>query len=336
VSHTETPNSQSQLTLNQEKPKRRLLYFLLTLLSAILITHALIHKGLRSVRTSHFGASNLLFDGEINAEIVVTGSSRALTHYDPKIISEVTGLTCFNLGRNGSQTDLQLAYLKAYLKHNTHPKLIIHNLDSFSLTTSKEIYDPAQYFPYIWESEIFSAISRVYPSTAWRLRYVPLYAYVVEDMRFTWTIGLRSLLNIQPTETLFRGFEAQNRKWTGDFQKFQKANQSGITFAIEQGGISELAELIGLCQKLRIPLVLSYSPVYIEMQKMEANVEKIFSEFTRLSTSGGAQLFDFRGSSICLDRTLFYNSQHLNAAGAQKFTQEFSVELKAKYPSLVR
>ena len=73
----------------------------------------------------------------------------------------------FNIGRNGSQTDMQLAFLKTYLKNNSKPKLIIHNLDLYSFQTSKEIYDPVQYMPYLDQTPIYEAIRRIYPD-AWK------------------------------------------------------------------------------------------------------------------------------------------------------------------------
>ena len=107
--------------------------------------HQLIHFGLRRIETGGFGVTNRIVSGRVNAEIVISGSSRAFNHYDPRIIKAITGRSTFNIGRNGSQTDMQVAILKTYLQHNASPKLVIHNLDSFSFVTTKEIYDPAQY-----------------------------------------------------------------------------------------------------------------------------------------------------------------------------------------------
>src|SRR5262249_43897425 len=73
----------------------------LVLLLAI-VFNALITSGLRRINTSSFGVWNRIVDGTINAEIVISGSSRALTHYDPRIIEERTGLRAFNIGLNGS------------------------------------------------------------------------------------------------------------------------------------------------------------------------------------------------------------------------------------------
>src|SRR5690242_10777221 len=76
---------------------RRLLAFCVVVVATMAALHVAITWGLRRIGTSDFGVSNRIVRGQINAEIVVTGSSRALTHCDPRIISAMTGMTVYNL-----------------------------------------------------------------------------------------------------------------------------------------------------------------------------------------------------------------------------------------------
>ena len=166
--------------------------------------HATISFGLKRIRTSKFGALNNVISGRVNAEIVVNGSSRALTHYDPRIIADITGKSAYTLGMNGIQIDVELAMLKTYLKHNSKPRLIIQNLESFSFETTKrgEIYDAATYVPYLGEDELYKPLLAIDPAV-WKWKYIPLYGYAVEDMRFTWVWGLLGCLGISWTRRLF-------------------------------------------------------------------------------------------------------------------------------------
>src|SRR5436190_23548407 len=116
---------------------RRLAFFFFALAIMAVCLNAAFTRGFRNIKTSEFGISNRVMSGTINAQIVISGSSRAFVHYDPRIIQSITGETAFNLGQNGVQTDLQLAFLKTYLRHNTRPDLIIHNLDPQSLTLAR-------------------------------------------------------------------------------------------------------------------------------------------------------------------------------------------------------
>ena len=125
-------------------------------------TDALVTHGLRQLRAGTFGVWNRIVTGRVGTDIVVSGSSRALNHYDPRVLAQATGLTAFNIGLNGSQTDMQLARLRVYLRHNRRPRLLIHNLDLFSLQVSPgEVFDPAQYLPYLDEPALQQALVRI-------------------------------------------------------------------------------------------------------------------------------------------------------------------------------
>jgi len=99
----------------------RLMGFFCLMVLVAFVLDRVFTVGLRRIETSEFGASNKVFSGQVNANIVISGSSRALVHYDPRIIQNITGLTAYNLGRNAAQTDMQCAFLKTYL--NTTPGL---------------------------------------------------------------------------------------------------------------------------------------------------------------------------------------------------------------------
>jgi hypothetical protein len=269
-----------------------------------------------------------MMTGSVNAEILITGSSRALVHYDPRIIETTTGRTAFNIGRNGSQTDMQLAVLKAYLENNAKPKLVVHNLDLFSFVTSREIYDAAQYIPYLNSSALYTGARRVYPH-AWKWKRLPLYGYLVEDMRFTWITGLKGFFGIHPPEDHFLGFLPRHSPWTGDFDKFVRENPTGVKFDIEAQGVKDLTELLDVCRKNTIPVLLVYSPEYSEMQNIERNRDEIFAIFRNLSEQFGISLWDYSDSPLSTHRNNFYNSQHLNANGARAFSTIFAQQLRS-------
>lgn len=304
----------------------KLAFFFALLGSAIALLHVLINFGLRRVETGDFGVSNKMVRGEINADIIISGSSRALVHYDAALIQAATGRTTFNIGVNGSQTDMQFAVLKTYLEHNRKPKLVIHNLDLFAFKTSRGISDPAQYLPYLDQPAIFAGVRRAYPE-AWKWRYLPLYGYAVEDMRFQWTLGLGRLLGWQPRETRVQGYEARNWVWRDDFEKFKKAHPDGFNEVVEPDGIADLEKLMELCRAQEIPLLLVYSPEYYEVHALQLNRADIFALFRKLSATHQAQFWDYGDSALSRSKDNFYNSQHLNARAASSFSKDLAERL---------
>ena len=298
------------------------------LLLAILLD-ALITCGLRQINTSSFGVWNRIVDGKINADILISGSSRALTHYDPRIIEERTGLTAFNIGLNGSQTDMQVARLKTYLRHNKKPLLLIQNLDLFSFqTTHGGVYDPGQYVAYLEEPAIYAALARIDPNV-WKARVVPLYGYAAEDLRFSWISGAMGFFGWNPPEDHFLGFRPRYSAWTEDFERFKAMNPEGVRFEIEAEGVSQMEELLSLCKDQAIKVLLVYSPEYMEMQALTTNRPQIFKRFDELTHRFGAPVWDYSSSPTSARRENFYNSQHLNAEGAMIFSNDLAERLAA-------
>lgn len=314
------------IQVNHHRGMLRIATFFMLVVALLMLADHVINRGLRRIKTSAFGVTNRVLTGRINAEIVITGSSRAVTHYDSRIIQATTGRSTFNLGINGSQTDMQLAMLKAYLNHNTRPGLLIHNLDLFTFITTKEIYDPAQYFPYLDEEPIFNAVKKIYPE-AWKWRTLPLYPYAVEDMRFTWLGGIRGFLGWNPTEDRFQGFTPRHTPWTGEFERFKAAHPEGLRFEIEAEGLQALDELVAICRQRGIRVLLVYSPVYYEMRALETNRDEVFAHFRRISERYDAPIWDYSDSPVARDKQLFYNSQHLNADGAAAFSRALAQRL---------
>jgi hypothetical protein len=301
------------------------MFFLLTLVTFV-ITDNLADRGLRAIKTSSFGVYNRMINGEINAQIIIGGSSRALNNFDPRIIEADTGMTTFDIGVDGSQTDMQLAVFKTYLRHNAKPLLLIQSLDSFAFVMSHGGVDnPAQYVPYLNEDAIYQALNAIDANT-WKARYLPLYGYAV-DMNFTWFTGVRGLLGWNPKEDHYLGFAPRYAHWTGDFDRFRADRPAGVRFEVEPEGVRVFDELMNVCKNLGIRVLLVYSPVYYEMQGLENNREDIFRRFKEIAQRYDVPLWDYSRSPISFSKDYFVNSQHLNAEGAAAFSAELAVAL---------
>jgi len=285
-----------------------------------------IGSGFRKLQTSQYGVLNQVMNGQVNAQIVVTGSSRAASHYDPRILQTATGRSVYNIGRNGSQTDMQVALLRAYLEHNRKPEMVIHNLDAFSFQTSREIYDPVYYLPYIGDEEFYRPLQKINPEI-WKSRYLPLYGYVVEDMNFAWTAGVRGALGLSPREEFFLGFNPRTARWTDEFARFRADRPDGVRWEIEPAGVTLMNDLAKLCQERGIRLVLVYSPEYSEMQRITTNRTEVFAHFGQLAAQYRIPLWDFSAWPHASETEYFSNSQHLNDVGAEAFSRDLGRQL---------
>ncbi len=109
---------------------KKFIYTLLSLLVLVVLGDWAVGSWLRYAfaHTSHdeIGRLNYISDS-VTADIVVLGSSRALHHYVPSIITDSTGLTCYNCGFEDEGIVFHYALLRQ-LQQRYRPRLIIYEL----------------------------------------------------------------------------------------------------------------------------------------------------------------------------------------------------------------
>jgi len=187
---------------------------------------------------------------------------------------------------------------------------------------------PEQYLPYLNEPPIYGSLHQLDPSW-WRARYLPLYGHAVEDMRFSWLLGVEALLGKQPAEDRFNGFQPRSTSWNEDFENFRRANPRGVSFPVETDAIRDFEQLIVEETSRHGQVLLVYSPVYYEMQELDNGRVELMSTVREIAARHHAVIWDYSNSPICHQRDFFYNSQHLNAEGAAAFSQDLSQRLAA-------
>ena len=281
-------------------------------------------RGLTHYRVSARGVWNRVVQGKVNADIIVCGSSRALVHFDPAVIAAETGLSTFNLGRNGTFVDLQLPFLKTYLAHNKTPVCIVQSLDNSCFKTTRQVYDPEQYIPYLNQPALYEKLVSIDPRYE-RMRRFPLFGVVEQRLLLT---SLAAILGIYPKEDHFNGFRPTARVWTGEFERWKAQHPSGVESPIEENGVKVFRQLVECSVKSGAKVVLVYSPEYREAQPLITNRQQVLGKIRDIASEVGVEFWDFSDDPICADRSLFYNSQHLNRRGADLFSAKFGQRLK--------
>ena len=112
------------------------------------ISDHIITSGLRVTGYGEYKEWNEIFNGDINADLIINGSSRPYTGISPAILDSVLGLNSFNLAMNGSEfCHTNIRYL-IYNKFNKPPKIVIQALDIHSLRKTETLPFPDQFLPY--------------------------------------------------------------------------------------------------------------------------------------------------------------------------------------------
>lgn len=304
---------------------KRLFIFCCLPLPILFALQYIINTGLQTSRHELYAEWNDIFDGKINSEILILGSSRAVNHYSSVILENKLNHSVYNIGIEGYRFPMQYERFRIYLKYNKKPKVILQNLESFMFERNTELFNSTQFLPYLDDPDIQRA-TRNYKGEFGLASRFPLYRY-----NGNWKYAAQGLLNYfglgTNTSPKVKGYYGVEGNWDGSFDKYKKQHQSGIVQPINPEVEKEFIEFLSLCQSQEIKLVLIYSPEYIEMQKLTLNRGEIIERFKELAVHFNAVFLDYSDSQISYDRQYFSNSQHMNKKGAELFSNILADDL---------
>ena len=101
------------------------LFFLLLIVLDFSIGQAFNYMSVHS-KGGYVAHHNHIID-KTHEDILIFGSSRAIHHYNPEIISKDLNMTCYNAGQDGNGIILFYGWWKL-ISQRYHPKLIIYDI----------------------------------------------------------------------------------------------------------------------------------------------------------------------------------------------------------------
>ncbi|MBK8659798.1 MAG: hypothetical protein IPN22_13230 [Bacteroidetes bacterium] len=143
---------------------RLLLFFTILFAGSYALDYAMSNtlKKSNSYAMGEYSTWNDLLNGRLNAEIIINGSSRAWVQFDPTMLQDSLGHSCYNIGIDGHAFHLQYLRHLLMLKNNPAPKVIIHSVDVWSLLKRPELYNQEQFLPYmLWNPTIAKFITNI-------------------------------------------------------------------------------------------------------------------------------------------------------------------------------
>lgn len=291
-------------------------------------------KKSKSYTEGEYSTWNDIYDGKVNADIVIYGSSRAWEHFDPSIIEDSLHTSVYNLGIDGHTFWLQNLRHELLLKYNRKPKLIVHSLDIFTLNKGKDLFNPDQFLPYmLFNNEMRNGIES-YNGYKYPDFEIPLVRYYGKKDALKY--ALKFLLNKGGDDPVLRvkGYQGQDKTWNTDFDKVRE-KMDYFTAKYDTASIMLFDRYLQDCKSKNIKVVFVYSPEYIEGQKFIRNKEALMDIYKKFSIKYDIPFYDYSNDTICYQKQYFYNVLHLNKAGAELFTSKFAQELKTVYAKSV-
>lgn len=249
-----------------------------------------------------------------NEDILIFGSSRAIHHYNPQIITDSLGLSCYNCGQDGNGIILFYGWWEM-ITERYHPKYLIYDI-----TTSYDLLigeDNHKYLGWLKESfdrdgikEIFRSVDQMepYKMMSQMYRYNSKWHQIVADFihpiyhfdnqGFLPLNGSMDKMRLDEKKMNLDEFEYDSLKITYLKELIKKHNGTKLVFVMSPSwyGVDdrELLPLYDLCESNNIPFLNFGNDVkYIQNERY------------------------------------FIDGLHLNALGADEFTKDLVESIRA-------
>lgn len=238
-----------------------------------------------------------------DSAIVILGSSRARNHYNPQIISDSLGMSCYNAGRSGCFLPYQRAQLDMMLDRY-RPKVIVLEVTPYDMNPGNGDYERLSgLLPYkhhaSWREVIerksalepYKCLSAIYPYNS---------------------LLLKMLTNLKPRgEFSDNGFQPLDGQWNG---VYADTDGGGSEVASERKR-QEMEHIVEVCRQRHIQLLMVTSPYYGHFTSA-----KTLEVTDSICKANDIPYLSMLNNPAFDDDTCFFTADHLNRHGADKFS----------------
>lgn len=283
-------------------------------------------QGLRQSKAYHFGDWNKIYEGELDADLVVSGSSKACVHLDPLILDSVLAFNTYNLGVNGYLFSMEKYRYDVFKANNRTPKVIIQVVSNGTLGKRKDLYALQQFLPYI-DDPIIREATKGYKGFGYADYYLPFVRYF--GHRRAMLDGFSTFLGIgdNPKVTQ-RGYTINELSWDNSFERYKRIYPNGRDVVIEKEVVKLFKAFLKERQEEGVKVILVYPPTYVESQPYINNRKEIMELYQSIADEFQIPFWDYSNLPIASDTSYFYNSQHLNRKGALLFSNRVALDIK--------
>lgn len=293
----------------------KIIIFLLLTYSISLIIDIVISKIAQP--RGEFSSWKELYADNINADLLIFGSSRAMNQFNPQIIEDSLNISAYNLGLSSARIEMSLLRLIEHLRVcSKKPTYVTLEIDWLTIDNEKFLYTPWQIFPYMLFNSNIYTYTHHFKGFYNHFYIIPLARYgkyFLEIFKNRYRTYARNS-NVEP-----KGYVAFKGHWNGN------TNIGEINASIHPEEIKYLNEFVAVCKSNKIKLNFVYAPEYVEATKIVKNRDLVIDYIKKYADGHSIPFINFSEEDFCSDTTYFYNNRHLNSKGTDLFTSEYYV-----------
>jgi len=249
-----------------------------------------------------------------NEDILIFGSSRAIHHYNPQIVKDSLGMSCYNCGQDGNGIVLFYGWWQL-IKDRYHPKMIIYDVNpDFDLISGE---DNSKYLGWLRSeydnNDIKKIFERIDPTERFKMLSM-MYRY---NSKFLQNITdyVHPLFQISPNGYL---------PLTGEMDQMKvREKKESLDYQYDSLKLKYLERIIEETKVVGTDMVFVVSPSWYGMD------EKVLSSIYAICKRKGIALKDFSNDvDFVHNNKMFKDGLHLNALGADEFTKALVKAIK--------
>ncbi len=296
-----------------------LLFALLVIVCALGLDFFLSYR-LRQNQNRMYAAWNQMYNDSTCYDLVINGSSRAWTQYNPLILDSILNLNSFNLGIDGSAINRQVIKYKKYCELHGNPKCLIQNID-FGTMSYTQGYEREQFFPYFFYDRDLLNEYDCYENFSWGEKFLPNYRYIGSDDVITEALFHDNKKHF--FEYLTKGYFGRYKKWDGSVLH----EMDSVSCIIDTNALNLFSGFLQDEIANGLKIIFVYAPIYIGAREKMVNEEEMFAMYDSIAKKFDIPILDYNDISLCYDTAYFYNATHLNRVGAELFTTKLAHDI---------
>lgn len=250
---------------------------------------------------------------EMKEEVLIFGSSRAIHHYDPRIVEDSLELACYNCGRDGNGIIFNYGLYRLF-RDRYAPRMIVYDVEpSYDVLEEHNKEKYLAWLRYFYDRPgIDSIFWSVDATERWKMRsfmrqYNEKFVQLVSDWH-------------RPLQQDIKGY----RPGTGIIaDEPAKASYIGNGIYFDSLKMTYFKRLVADCKARGTQLVFAASPYYW------GGDSAVFAPVVELAHSEGIPfLYHCDDEGWLGNVDFFYDSVHMNGAGAEAYTKRIMKEIK--------
>jgi hypothetical protein len=268
---------------------------------------------MRQIKSGNVGKINKVLQNKVNEEITIWGASTAEGNFVPKIISEATDLSCFNMGLDGTNIQQYRGLLENYLNKVSNKKVIITFDIHGGLMRRKTAYKIYNWLHTFNNEEVSSSYSDINNSQYLKIKYIPFYKLLF--------YGKHNIKYFKEnTDSFFfknDGFVPRN----GVIVPGTRENK--ITFSNDSSVANQIKGVCKLADTNNNQIYLVLTPCFHMGLKEGTNTDLVLNHFKSLQNKN-VHFLNLSNHPMNLEKKYFKDNTHLNKNGAKFFSKVFS------------